>query len=481
MAIRKEETANGRIILRHDGGSKAGELAGSLSTKALAGVDSLADLVRPPLVDTSAADGLPNLDQIYSRFATLTSPTGDQVPVPAFNPASVPAAPEGSRVPRTPAVWLSYQLAADLDGLRTLTPEQLENVFELNARNMKVGDLAKGVTEAQWRDYLATARAKITDPTNGMTDSRRAEMLSLWQAAADGGTPTPEQFAAMSEIGKRTWRARKTLEWNLDQIASWYDVSRADVQAKVDQFTDEYRRLAASGQAPDLTEESRSWSFYAKTAPKDPATVYAFSRADDPSIYPEATGDGVRFVALDLETTGKSAKDCEIVEIGIVEYDKNGKEISRWGQLVRPPLTADGVLSTGDEDCVAVHGIKPEDVADSPSFAEIIPELRERLNGAVMIGHNIQFDSIFLKTSLRRHAPENMPEFKEPNWDKEADTMVHAHRHLGGLGLENRKLKTIATHFGVTYDNGHRAEHDAQVAGEVFFILRQRLREKRAQ
>lgn len=476
MAIRKEETANGRIVLRHDSGTHAGELAGSLSTKALAGVESLAQIAPPALASLpNATESQPALDRIYSRFASMTSASGEQVAIPDFSHQSIIPAPAGSRVERTPAVWLSYQLAADVDGKNVLTPEQLENIFEMNARNMKVGDLAKGVTEQQWRDYLALSRAKITDPNNGMSETRRAEMLGLWQSASEGSIPSPEQFAAMNEVGKRVWRARKSLEWNADQIAAWHDVSTEKVLQQVDAFVNEYRTRTANGENIDVSEATKGWSFYAKTAPKDAATVYAFHKADNPTLYPDKDSSGIRYVALDLETTGRSAKDNEIIEIGIVEYDAHGNELSRWGQLICPPADETGAISTGPEDAVAVHGIQPQDVIGKPGFAEVLPEIQQRLQGAIMIGHNIQFDSTFLKSSMRRHAPVDIPEMREPSWSKEADTMIHAYRHLGDLGLENRKLKTIATHFGVTYDNGHRAEHDAQVAGEVFFKLRARL------
>jgi DNA polymerase III epsilon subunit-like protein len=36
---------------------------------------------------------------------------------------------------------------------------------------------------------------------------------------------------------------------------------------------------------------------------------------------------------------------------------------------------------------------------------------------------------------------------------------------------DDNKLETLVTHFGIPYDNGHRALHDAQVASAATRIL----------
>jgi DNA polymerase III alpha subunit (gram-positive type) len=47
-------------------------------------------------------------------------------------------------------------------------------------------------------------------------------------------------------------------------------------------------------------------------------------------------------------------------------------------------------------------------------------------------------------------------------------------------GLENNKLVTVSASLGIPYTNGHRAEHDAAVAGEVFFEIRKELKARQA-
>lgn len=41
---------------------------------------------------------------------------------------------------------------------------------------------------------------------------------------------------------------------------------------------------------------------------------------------------------------------------------------------------------------IAVHGIRPQDVANSPSFAEVWEEAMPLMQGNVVVAHNAAFD-----------------------------------------------------------------------------------------
>jgi DNA polymerase III epsilon subunit-like protein len=102
-------------------------------------------------------------------------------------------------------------------------------------------------------------------------------------------------------------------------------------------------------------------------------------------------------------------------------------------------------------------------------------EVNSRLAGATIIGHNLGFDTKHLKASLRKYAGDR-PEMANPTWLGEVDTLFHASRHIEGL--ENNKLATVSGSLGIPYTNGHRAEHDAAVSGEVFFALRKDMQKR---
>src|SRR5438034_2738426 len=101
------------------------------------------------------------------------------------------------------------------------------------------------------------------------------------------------------------------------------------------------------------------------------------------------------YAVFDCETTGTTPGLDEIVSLAVVRLDADGVETFRHVRLVRPSRT----IPTG---ATAVHGIRDEDVAAAPPFAEIASELLELLDGAVFVAHNALFDLAMLQHAFAR-------------------------------------------------------------------------------
>ena len=88
---------------------------------------------------------------------------------------------------------------------------------------------------------------------------------------------------------------------------------------------------------------------------------------------------------LDLETTGINVSSDRIVEISVLKISPNGKE--EWlSTRVNPGIPI-------PPKTTAIHGIRDEDVASSPSFKEIARNLGTFLEGCDLAGYNaIKFD-----------------------------------------------------------------------------------------
>jgi len=99
-----------------------------------------------------------------------------------------------------------------------------------------------------------------------------------------------------------------------------------------------------------------------------------------------ARGD---FLVLDSETTGLGG-DAEIVQIAII--DPQGRTL--LDTLVRPvrPIPM---------DATHIHGITNERVADSPTFADIAPQLRTLLSGETVVIYNSDFDVRLMEQSAQ--------------------------------------------------------------------------------
>ncbi|MGC1391673.1 MAG: 3'-5' exonuclease, partial [Bacteroidales bacterium] len=88
---------------------------------------------------------------------------------------------------------------------------------------------------------------------------------------------------------------------------------------------------------------------------------------------------------IDLETTGINVSTDRIVELSVLKISPNGKE--EWmSSRVNPEMPV-------PPKSTAIHGIKDEDVAKSPTFKEIARNLASFLEGCDLAGYNaIKFD-----------------------------------------------------------------------------------------
>jgi len=159
------------------------------------------------------------------------------------------------------------------------------------------------------------------------------------------------------------------------------------------------------------------------------------------------------YVLLDLETTGLSAKEDRIIEIGAIRYE-NGREVERFETFVNPGRRIPAKITE-------VTGIVCEMVEDAPYIENVMEKLLAFVKGNVIIGHNIMFDYGFIK----QNALNNKLVFDE----KVIDTLKLARRFLPDL--PKRSLDYLCEHFGIADENHHRAINDAYAAGELYRIL----------
>jgi DNA polymerase-3 subunit epsilon len=87
---------------------------------------------------------------------------------------------------------------------------------------------------------------------------------------------------------------------------------------------------------------------------------------------------------LDLETTGRTKRD-RIVEVSVV--DARGQVV--FSTLINPgrPIPP---------ETTEIHGISDRDVADAPTWDQVKPQLRQVLQGRVIVAHYAKFEAKFL-------------------------------------------------------------------------------------
>ncbi|MET7373440.1 3'-5' exonuclease [Micromonospora arida] len=100
------------------------------------------------------------------------------------------------------------------------------------------------------------------------------------------------------------------------------------------------------------------------------------------------------FAVLDLETTGLYPnKGSRVCEVAIVRMRGDGVVLDEYSTLVNP-----GLRIANDE----IHGITNADVAHAPTFQEIAGDVLAHLGGAIVVGHNLDFEEKFLAAEFGR-------------------------------------------------------------------------------
>ena len=187
---------------------------------------------------------------------------------------------------------------------------------------------------------------------------------------------------------------------------------------------------------------------------RPPTAIYRQSSLDDLGM----PLTDVTFCVVDLETTGTSAADCAITEVGAVKL-RGGECLGTFQTLVDP--------GTGIPPSITIlTGITEAMVVDAPPIRAVLPSLLEFLGDAVVVGHNIHFDLSFLKAAM---AAAGRP----PLANRSVDTCGLARRLLRDE-VPNCKLGTLASHFRLNHQPSHRALDDALATGDLLHLLLER-------
>lgn len=165
------------------------------------------------------------------------------------------------------------------------------------------------------------------------------------------------------------------------------------------------------------------------------------------------------FVVVDLETTGGSAKDCQITEIGAVKT-RGGVIQGEFQTLVNPGVDIPPFIAS-------LTGITNSTVANAPDISEVLPMYLNFATGTVLVAHNAGFDVSFLKAACR-----NL-DYPWPRYEV-VDTVRLSRVLLHRDEVPNHKLATLATYFRAQTTPTHRALDDARATVDVLHGLLER-------
>ena len=164
------------------------------------------------------------------------------------------------------------------------------------------------------------------------------------------------------------------------------------------------------------------------------------------------------FVVLDLETTGLSVKEDQILEIGAVKV-QGGEVTASYETFVNPGRKV-------PERITELTGIRDEMIADAPDVETAVRGFLDFCGGPPLLGrvffccvsaaprprlgHNILFDYSFIKQA----AINARLDFEKEAWD----TLKIARKALPDL--ESRSLEALCGYYQIPREHAHRAMDD---------------------
>ncbi len=166
------------------------------------------------------------------------------------------------------------------------------------------------------------------------------------------------------------------------------------------------------------------------------------------------------YVVFDIETTGFSAKNDKIIEIGAVKIS-NSKITDRFSTLINPkmpiPLKIEELTKINDSM-----------VLGAPVVEEVLPKFYDFIEGAVLVAHNASFDVGFIREKFKLISKTINPCV--------IDTVEFARLLLPNLS--RFKLDTVAKNLGISLENHHRAVDDAEATAYIWLKFVDLLKER---
>lgn len=146
-------------------------------------------------------------------------------------------------------------------------------------------------------------------------------------------------------------------------------------------------------------------------------------------------------VVVDVETTGLGAHD-RLVEVAVITLDPETWETrDEYDTLINPQR---------DVGPTGVHGVTAGMVELAPVFAEVLAPVTRRLQGAMLIAHNLSFDTRMMGYEFERQG-----------------VTIDFGTGLCTLGATRAKLDQACKDKGIRLTSAHRALADARATAEL--------------
>lgn len=160
------------------------------------------------------------------------------------------------------------------------------------------------------------------------------------------------------------------------------------------------------------------------------------------------------YICLDLETTGLSVYEDEIIEIAMARC-VNDEITDRYETFVKPVKRISSTI-------YSITGISNEMTENAPAIRDIIEEIMDFIGSETVLGHNVGFDYRF----LAKAAADSGIKYSA----RVIDTYMLSKKYI--KDIKSRSLENLCAYYGIENIH-HRAGADVISTIEVYKRLKQ--------
>ncbi|HHV03049.1 MAG TPA: type I-E CRISPR-associated endoribonuclease Cas2 [Bacteroidales bacterium] len=158
------------------------------------------------------------------------------------------------------------------------------------------------------------------------------------------------------------------------------------------------------------------------------------------------------YIAVDVETTGLSATEHEMIEIGAIIVRK-GQIEAKFHSLVKPTAKIPPAIT-------ALTGLSDEILErEGKKLADVLPAFLTFAGDLPVVSHNANFDYGFLRFACKHYG---LPLFS----NQCVDTLALARRLVNDV--KNYKLATLLDYFGIEANSMHRSIDDCLTTKQLY-------------
>lgn len=172
--------------------------------------------------------------------------------------------------------------------------------------------------------------------------------------------------------------------------------------------------------------------------------------------------DSLSYSVVDTELTSLDSRSNRLLSIGGMAMEGTRIHMARQFYCVVDP----GVPIP--QEGIVIHKLRPNEISNGISPTEALTQLENFVRGTVLVGHFIGIDLKALSkevgesNGILQHPAIDTARAQKWLWDHETNSQKYGH------DAEKLDLASLATEYGIAFEEAHHALQDAFVTAQVW-------------